>query len=76
MNIEQVVSTAVSDLALGSVFTFDDLYGVVQQRRGRRLRIVELAEIGDHDGLCAVWLTTDEDDIIIHARTDSALHRQ
>ena len=76
MNIEQVVSTAVSDLALGSVFTFDDLYGVVQQRRGRRLRIVELAEIGDHDGICAVWLTTDEDDIIIHARTDSALHRQ
>lgn len=76
MNIEQVVQTAVSDLALGSVFTFDDLYGVVQQRRGRRLRIVELAEIGDHDGLCAVWLTTDEDDIIIHARTDSALHRQ
>ena len=76
MNIERAVSTALSDLALGEVFTFDDLYAVVQQRRQRRLRIVELAEIGDHDGLCAVWLTTDRDDLIIHARTESVLHRQ
>ena len=76
MNIEWAVSTALSDLALGEAFTFDDLYAVVQQRRQRRLRIVELAEIGDHDGLCAVWLTTDRDDIIIHARTESVLHRQ
>lgn len=56
MNSEAAVSAAFDELSLGDVFTFDELVGAVQSRRGRRLRIVELSELGDHDGLCAIWL--------------------
>ncbi|MFB7893687.1 hypothetical protein ACFC1I_15925 [Microbacterium sp. NPDC056044] len=76
MNIEQAVSTAVEDLSLGSAFTFDELVGVLQERRGRTLRIVELAELGEHDGICALWLIKDLEDLVLHAHSDSVLHRQ
>ena len=76
MNSEAAVSAAFDELALGDVFTFDELVGVVQSRRGRRLRIVELSELGDHDGLCAIWLKTDSEDLVLHAHSESALHRQ
>jgi len=76
MNHEVTVSEAVNELALGETFTFDELVGAMQGRRRRRLRIVELADLGDHDGLCAVWLMTDGEDLILHAHSDSALHRQ
>lgn len=76
MNIEQTVSTAVADLALGSTFTFDDLVGAIQDHRQRTLRIVELADLGDHDGICAVWLITESEDFVLHAHSDSVLHRQ
>jgi hypothetical protein len=70
------VSTAVDQLALGFTFTFDALVDAVQRNRQRRLRIVELADLGDQDGLCAVWLVADGEDLILHASSDSALHRQ
>lgn len=76
MNTEVIVSAAFDGLALGEAFSFDELVGTVQARRQRRLRIVELAELGDHDGLCAVWLMTDTEDLVLHAHSDSALHRQ
>ena len=76
MNIEQTVSAAVAGLQLGSTFTLDDLLTAVRARRNRRLRIVELADLDTSDGICAVWLVTDTDDIVLHARSDSALHRQ
>ena len=76
VNAEVIVSAAFSELALGEVFTFDELVDVLQERRQRRLRIVELADLGEHDGLCAVWLMTDTEDLVLHAHSDSALHRQ
>lgn len=76
VNNEVSVSAAVDELALGETFTFDELVGTVQHRRRRRLRIVELADLGDHDGLCAIWLMTDTEDLVLHAHSDSALHRQ
>ena len=76
MNIEQTVSAAVAGLQLGSTFTLDDLLQAIQERRHRRLRVVELADLDTHDGICAIWLVTDTDDIVLHARSDSALHRQ
>ena len=76
MNIEQTVSAAVAGLELGSTFTLDDLLEAVQDRRHRRLRVVELAGLDTNDGICAVWLVTDTEDIVLHARSDSALHRQ
>ena len=76
MNIEQTVTTALADLTLGSIFTFDDLFDTVRERRGRKLRLVELADLGAYDGICAVWLTTEVEDFILHARSESVLHRQ
>ena len=76
MNAQQSVLTAVADLHLGCTFTFDDLLRTVQERRNRRVRIVELAHLDTHDGICAVWLVTDTEDIVLHARSDSILHRQ
>lgn len=76
MNTEVIVSAALSELALGDAFTFDELVGVLQERRQRRLRIVELADLGEHDGICAVLLMTDTEDLVLHAHSDSALHRQ
>jgi len=76
VNNDVSVSAAVDDLALGETFTFDELVGAVQHRRGRQLRIVELADLGDNDGLCAIWLMTDDEDFVLHAHSDSALHRQ
>jgi hypothetical protein len=76
VNTGVIVSVAFNELALGDVFTFDELVGAVQECRQRRLRIVELADLGEHDGLCAVWLMTDTEDLVLHAHSDSALHRQ
>lgn len=76
MNTEVIVSAAFDDLALGDAFAFDELVGAVQARRQRRLRVVELAELSEHDGLCAVWLMTETEDLVLHAHSDSALHRQ
>ncbi|WP_241992923.1 ImmA/IrrE family metallo-endopeptidase [Cryobacterium frigoriphilum] len=70
------VSAAVDELALGETFTFDELVAAVQRRRQRRLRIVELTDLSDRNGLCAVLLSTNAEDLIVHARTDSVLHRQ
>ncbi|SDG83913.1 ImmA/IrrE family metallo-endopeptidase [Microbacterium pygmaeum] len=76
MNIEKTVVTAVEELALGSAFTFDDLVAAIQDRRQRKLRIVELTELGEHDGMCAMWLVTESEDLVLHARSESLLHRQ
>lgn len=76
MNIEQTVSAAAAGLQLGNAFTFDDLRDTVQDRRRRRLRVVELADLDAHDGLCAALISTDAEDFVLHARSDSALHRQ
>jgi len=76
VNNEVTVLEAVDRLALGETFTFDQLVGAVQRSRQRGLRIVELADLGDHDGLCAVWLVTDGEDLILHAHSESVLHRQ
>ena len=44
--------------------------------RSALLRVVELADLDTLDGICAVWLATDTDDLVLHAGTDSTLHRQ
>ena len=76
MNIEQTVSAAVAGLQLGSTFTLDELVQAIQTRRHRRLLVRELKELNTSDGICAIWLTRDTDDIVLHAHTESTLHRQ
>ena len=34
------------------------------------------ADLDTRDGICALWLVTDTEDFVLHARSDSALHRQ
>ena len=76
MNIEQTVSSALNELALGSAFSFDDLVNAIQRRRRRRLRIVELADLDLRDGVCALWFATESEDVVVHMHSDSVLHRQ
>ena len=76
MNIEQTVSTAVSNLQLGHTFTHDALVQAIQTRRQRRLIVCEVPGLNTSDGICALWFARPTDDIILHACTDSALHRQ
>lgn len=76
MNIEQTVTTAVASLQLGENFTFAALTDAVQRQRGREIRVTELAELGENDGLCALLFYGEDQDLILHARTDSALHSQ
>jgi len=76
MNTEKAVAEALRELGVGEQFTFDDVLESVQARRQRPLRIVELKELGESDGVCAVWLVTEEEDLVLHARSDSELHRQ
>lgn len=70
------VPPVVRSLGLGDTFSFDELIDAVQRDRERPLRIVELAALGERDGVCAVWLMTDGEDLVLHARSDSVLHRQ
>ena len=67
---------ACAKASVGNTFTFDDLRDTIEDRRHRRLRIVELADLDAHDGLCAALISTDAEDVVLHARSDSALHRQ
>ena len=71
MNTEQTVSAAVA-LRLGGT-TFDE--PARPDQRHRRLRVIELADLDTHDGLCALWLATIPT-TSAHAHTDSTLHRQ
>lgn len=64
-------------LGLGSSFTLEAIIDRVQEQRGRRMEIVELPELGAHgDALCGLWLAMDEKDLVLHAPSASALHRQ
>jgi hypothetical protein len=76
MTLEFGIGPALDELALGATFAFDELVDALQCRRRRRLRIVELSDLGIEDGLCAVWIMTDTEDLVLHAHSDSVLHRQ
>ncbi|WP_411700482.1 hypothetical protein [Conyzicola sp.] len=76
MTIEMSTTPSLDELALGPAFTFDELVDALQRHRRRRLRIVELTDLGIQEGLCAVWIMTDTEDLVLHAHSDSALHRQ
>lgn len=57
--------------------TLDGLIARVETARRRPMRIVELPELANEDGaLCGLWLATDAEDIVIHAPSESALHRE
>lgn len=76
MNIEQAVATALAGLRLGEHFTFTELTDVVQRQRKRKITVAEVPELAESSGLCALLLFSEDRDVILHARSDSALHTQ
>jgi len=57
--------------------TLDELIRRIQAARGKPMRVVELPELALEEGaLCGLWLATDTEDIVLHAPSDSPLHRE
>lgn len=49
----------------------------IEDARKKPLRIQEVPELAGSVGtLCGLWLATDDEDIVLHAPSDSALHRE
>lgn len=71
----QVAANAFLSLRLPSHLTLERLIAIVAARRRRRIEI-EATTILNGTSVCGLWLSTDSREIILHAVTDSALHRQ
>lgn len=57
--------------------SLDELIRRVQSARGKPMEIHELPSLAQEDGaLCGLWLDTESKDIVLHAPSESALHRQ
>lgn len=57
--------------------TIGELIEQIETARGRKVRIVELEQLGRAGGtLCGLWLCTENEDIILHAPSESDLHRE
>lgn len=70
-----VAADAFRSLMLPSRVTLDGLIAIVAARRRRRIEI-EATTILNGTEVCGLWLSTDSREIILHAVTDSVLHRQ
>lgn len=56
--------------------TLSQLISQIEGVRGRPLRIVEVPQLADEGALCGLWMATADADIILHAPSESELHRQ
>lgn len=57
--------------------TLDDLVDRIREARGKPLTIHEMPELAnDSNALCGLWLAADDHDVILHAPSDSTLHRE
>ncbi|MCO4239432.1 hypothetical protein NG702_18815 [Pseudarthrobacter sp. MDT3-28] len=66
---------AFSSLRLPSHLTLERLVAVVESIRNRPIAI-DVADGLNTGSVCGLWLSTDSKEIILHAATPSALHRQ
>ena len=71
----KVAAEAFVSLRLPSHLTLERLIAIVAVRRRRRIEI-EATTILNGTSVCGLWLSTHSREIILHAVTDSALHRQ
>lgn len=71
----QVAAEAFVSLRLPSHVTLERLIAIVAARRRRRVEI-EATRILNGTSVCGLWLSTDTREVILHAVTDSVLHRQ
>ena len=56
--------------------TLTEIRDRVEAARGKPLRIQEVPELAENGTLCGLWLATDDEDIVLHAPSDSDLHRE
>jgi hypothetical protein len=66
---------AFKSLLLPTHLTLERLVQVVEGIRNRPIEI-EVARVLNGGSVCGLWLSTDTTEIILHAATPSALHRQ
>jgi hypothetical protein len=62
-------------LKLPSRISLDRLISIIEKARGRRIEI-DVCESLNGGTVCGLWLSTNSREIILHAPTPSALHRQ
>ena len=62
-------------LNLPSRLSLDRLTSIIEKVRGRRIEI-DVCESLNSGTVCGLWLSTNTREIILHAPTPSALHRQ
>lgn len=62
-------------LNLPSRLSLDRLISIIEKVRGRRIEI-DVCESLNSGTVCGLWLSTNTREIILHAPTPSALHRQ
>lgn len=72
---EQVAAEAFQALRLPTHLTLDGLIAIVAARRRRRIE-VEATNILNGTSVCGLWLSTESREIILHAISDSLIHRQ
>lgn len=68
--------TALATLNLPVSFVLEDLIAAVERLRSTTIEIVEFPGIYPEDGLFGIWLNTGFGDYILHAPTESELHRR
>ena len=71
----EIAAEAFRALRLPSHVTLTGLIAIVAARRRRRIEI-EATNILNGTTVCGLWLSTDSREIVLHAVTDSVLHRQ
>lgn len=70
-----IAAQAFQALRLPNHLTLTGLIAIVSARRRRRIEI-EATNILNGTSVCGLWLSTDTREIVLHAVTDSMLHRQ
>ncbi|MFF1880564.1 hypothetical protein ACFVVC_03730 [Pseudarthrobacter sp. NPDC058196] len=71
----RVAAAAFQALWLPRHLTLEKLIAIVAARRRRPIEI-EATTVLNGTEVCGLWLSTDSREIILHAVTDSVLHRQ
>lgn len=71
----EIAAEAFQALRLPSHVTLGGLIAIVAARR-RRIIEIEATNILNGTSVCGLWLSTDRREIVLHAVTDSVLHRQ
>ena len=70
-----VAAEAFRSIRLPSHLTLGGLVEIVEALRGRPIQI-EVTTVLNGGSVCGLWLSTEESEIILHADSPSALHRQ